>query len=194
MLILTGAYIYIYIYVHEREREISVDHSWIRLLVSRGLLRPVCDAAKTCVTPANSPPVTNYRPHFSTTFFHKRIIRTTLIDHPSGGPLWKRIPPYRERENLSGGRLFRIGKIGKEWNYFFYLEREELRGESGTGSRAPFGGTHSGVETLLIRRILEVGGPTLLKSAPSHVKGSLVLLLLRAILLLVFICLLRASN
>lgn len=129
MLILTGAYIYIYIYVHEREREISVDHSWIRLLVSRGLLRPVCDAAKTCVTPANSPPVTNYRPHFSTTFFHKRIIRTTLIDHPSGGPLWKRIPPYRERENLSGGRLFRIGKIGKEWNYFFYLEREELRGE-----------------------------------------------------------------
>lgn len=93
--------------------------------------------------------------------------------------------------------MFRIGKIGKEWNYFFYLEREELRGESGTGSRASFGGTggtHSGVETLLIRRILEVGGPTLLKSAPSHVKGSLVLLLLRAILLLVFICLLRASN
>lgn len=86
--------------------------------------------------------------------------------------------------------MFRIGKIGKEWNYFFYLEREELRGERDGLSR----GTHSGVETLLIRRILEVGGPTLLKSAPSHVKGSLVLLLLRAILLLVFICLLRASN
>lgn len=68
----------------------------------------------------------------------------------------------------------------------------ELRGER--DGLSSFGGTHSGVETLLIRRILEVGGPTLLKSAPSHVKESLVLLLLRAILLLVFICLLRASN
>lgn len=115
MLILTGAYIYIYLCTREREREISVDHSWIRLLVSRGLLRPVCDAAKTCVTPANSPPVTNYRPHFSTTFFHKRIIRTTLIDHPSGGPLWKRIPPCTpERERIyPEADCFELEKLGK---------------------------------------------------------------------------------
>lgn len=125
MLILTGAYIYIYIYVHEREREISVDHSWIRLLVSRGLLRPVCDAAKTCVTPANSPPVTNYRPHFSTTFFHKRIIRTTLIDHPSGGPLWKRIPPYTpERE-----REFIRRQIVSNWKNWERMELLFLSGE-----------------------------------------------------------------